>query len=100
MIVPPALRARSIAALGSILPAQQLRNTLSETANHPDTPQDHLSVVLGFVGMLSSGAKSDEVTRLAKEYGWLDDSGGLTSAGSQLARALIEQSGTRTVFRV
>jgi hypothetical protein len=77
-----------------------MRKTLPETANHQDTARDHLSVVLGFVGMLSSGANSDEVTRLAKEYGWLAESGGLSPAGSQLARALIEQSGTRTVFRV
>lgn len=62
--------------------------------------QDHLSVVLGFAGMLSGGGNADEVTRLATEYGWLDPSGQITAAGEQLARALIEQSGTRTVFRV
>ncbi len=61
---------------------------------------DHLSVVLGFAGMLSGGGNADDVSRIATEYGWLDASGQLTTAGDQLARALLEQSGTRTVFRV
>jgi hypothetical protein len=61
---------------------------------------DHLSVVLGFSGMLSGGASAEDVARFATEHGWLDASGQLTAAGDQLARALLQQSGTRTVFRV
>jgi hypothetical protein len=59
---------------------------------------DDVSVVLGFTQMLSGGNK-DEVPRLATDHGWLDASGRLTAAGDQLARALAQQSGTRTVFR-
>ncbi len=74
---------------------------MQEPPDHkPAAAPDHLSVVLGFVGMLSGGGNTDDVTRLATGYGWLDANGQLTTAGDQLARALIEQSGTRTVFRV
>ena len=61
---------------------------------------DDLSVVLGFTQMLSDGGNVDEVSRLATDHGWLDASGQLTAAGNQLARALLQQSGTRTIFRV
>ena len=61
---------------------------------------DDLSVVLGFTQMLSGGGNVDEVSRLATDRGWLDVSGRLTGAGDQLARALLQQSGTRTIFRV
>ena len=61
---------------------------------------DDLSVVLGFTQMLSGGGNEDKVSRLATDHGWLDASGQLTSAGDQLARALLQQSGTRTIFRV
>jgi hypothetical protein len=60
---------------------------------------DDVSVVLGFTQMLSGGNEY-EVPRLATDHGWLDASGQLTAAGDQLARALLQQSGTRTVFRV
>ena len=59
-----------------------------------------LGVVLGFTQMLSGGGNEDEVSRLATDHGWLDASGQLTAAGNQLARALLQQSGTRTIFRV
>ena len=61
---------------------------------------DDLSVVLGFTQMLSDGGNVDEVSRLATDHGWLDASGRLTAAGDQLARALLQQSGTRTIFRI
>ena len=61
---------------------------------------DDLSVVLGFTQMLSGDGNEDEVSRLATDHGWLDASGQLTAAGNQLARALLQQSGTRTIFRV
>ncbi len=61
---------------------------------------DDLSVVLGFTRMLSGEGDVDEVSRLAAGHGWLDASGHLTVAGDQLARALQQQEGTRTVFRV
>ena len=61
---------------------------------------DDLSVVLGFTQMLSSGGNVDEVLRLATDNCWLDASGQLTTGGVQLARALLQQSGTRTIFRV
>ena len=63
------------------------------------TPDD-LSIVLGFTQMLSGGGNEDEVSRLATDHGWLDASGQLTAPGDQLARALLQQSGTRTIFRV
>jgi hypothetical protein len=65
----------------------------------PDDTPDDLSVILGFAGMLSGGGNVDEVSRLATDHGWLDASGQLTVAGEQLARALLQQSGTRSAFR-
>jgi len=59
-----------------------------------------LSVVLGFTGMLSGGGNADDVARFATDHGWIDTNGQLTAAGDQLARALLQQSGTRSVFRV
>jgi hypothetical protein len=50
--------------------------------------------------MLSGNSNVDEVSRLATDRGWLDASGQLTASGDQLARALLQQSGTRTIFRV
>jgi hypothetical protein len=61
---------------------------------------DDWSVVVGFTQMLSGSGNEDEVSRLATDHGWLDASGRLTAAGDQLARALLQQSGTRTIFRV
>jgi hypothetical protein len=82
------------------------RTVAQEPPDHKDiaTPDiaapDELSVVLGFAQMLSVDGNEDEVSRLATDRGWLDESGQLTAAGDQLARALLQQSGTRTVFRV
>ena len=74
---------------------------MQESPNHQDVAApDDLSVVLGFTQMLSGGDNEDEVQRLATEHGWLDASGQLTAAGDQLACALVQQSGTRTIFRV
>ena len=74
---------------------------MQESPDHKDVAApDDLSVVLGFTQMLSDGGNVDEVSRLATDRGWLDASGQLTAAGDQLARALQQQSGTRTVFRV
>ncbi len=74
---------------------------MQETPDHKDeAAPDHLSVILGFAGMLSGGGNADDVARLATDHGWLDASGQLTAAGDQLARALLQQSGTRSVFRV
>src|SRR5260370_5562964 len=80
---------------------QWTRKFVQEPADHKDVAApDDLSVVLGFTQMLSGGANEDEVSRLATDHGWLDASGQLTAAGDQLARALPQQSGTRTIFRV
>jgi hypothetical protein len=69
--------------------------------DHKDvTAPGDLSVVLAFTQMLADGGNVGEVSRLATDNGWLDASGQLTAAGNQLARALLEQSGTRTIFRV
>jgi hypothetical protein len=62
--------------------------------------RDDLSIVLGFTEMLSDCETADEVSRRATDHGWLDAGGRLTASGQQLARALLQQSGTRTVFRV
>jgi hypothetical protein len=78
-----------------------MRKFMQEPPDHKDVaPPDDLSVVLGFAQMLSGGGNVDEVSRLATDRGWLDASGQLTPAGNQLARALLQQSGTRTIFRV
>ena len=78
-----------------------MRKFVQEPPDEKDVAApDHLSVVLGFTGMLSGGGNADDVARFATDHGWLDASGQLTAAGDQLARALLEQSGTRTVFRV
>jgi hypothetical protein len=74
---------------------------MQESPDHKDVAApDDFSVVLGFTQMLSYGGNVDEVSRLATDHGWLDASGQLTAAGNQLARALLQQSGTRTIFRV
>ena len=75
---------------------------MQEHPDHKDVaaPDDLSVVVLGFAQMLSGGGNVDEVSRLATDHGWLDASGQLTAAGDQLARALLQQSGTRTIFRV
>jgi hypothetical protein len=79
---------------------QSTRKFVQEPADHKVvTAPDDLSVVLGFTQMLSGG-NEDEVSRLATDHGWLDASGQLTAAGDRLARALLQQSGTRTIFRV
>jgi hypothetical protein len=75
------------------------RKFVQEPADHKDAAApDDLSIVVGFAQMLSGG--EDEVPRLATDHGWLDASGQLTAAGDQLARALLQQSGTPTVFLV
>jgi hypothetical protein len=80
---------------------QRTRKFVQEPADHRDVAAlDDLSVVLGFTQMLFGGGNEDEVSRLAAEHGWLDASGQLTAAGDQLGRALLQQSGTRTIFRV
>ena len=76
-------------------------NLVQERADHKDTAApDDFSVVLGFTQMLSGNGSVDEVSCLATDNGWLDASGQLTAAGAQLARALLQQSGTRTIYRV
>jgi hypothetical protein len=79
-----------------------MRKFMQELPDHKDVaaPDDLSVVVLGFAQMLSGGGNVDEVSRLATDHGWLDASGQLTAAGDQLARALLQQSGTRTMFRV
>jgi hypothetical protein len=76
------------------------RRFVQEPPDKDVADPDDLSIVLGFTQMLSGGGNEDEVSRLATEHGWLDASGQLTAAGDQLARALLQQSGTRTIFRV
>jgi hypothetical protein len=77
------------------------RKFVQEPAGHKDVAApDDLSIVVGFTQMLSGGGNADEVSRLATDHGWLDASGRLTAAGDQLARALLQQSGTRTIFRI
>jgi hypothetical protein len=77
-----------------------MRKIMQQSPDHKNVaaPED-LSVVLGFAQMLSGGGNVHEVSRLATDHGWLDAGGQLTSAGNQLARALQQQSGTRTIFR-
>ena len=80
---------------------QWTRKFAQEAADHKDVAApDDLSDVLGFTQMLSGGGNEDEVSRLATDHGWLDARGQLTAVGHQLARALLQQSGTRTIFRV
>ena len=78
-----------------------LEPTVQEPPDHKDeAAPDHLRVVLGFAQMLSGGGNANEVSRFAADHGWLDASGQLSAAGDELARALLQQSGTRTTFRV
>lgn len=78
-----------------------MRKFVQKPSDHKDlAAPDDLRVVLGFTQMLSGDGNVDEVSRLATDHGWLDASGQLTASGNQLARALVQQSGTRTVFRV
>jgi hypothetical protein len=78
-----------------------MRKFMQKRPDHKDVAApDDLSVVLGFTQMLSGGGNVDEVSRLATDRGWLNASGHLTAAGDQLARALLQQTGTRTIFRV
>jgi hypothetical protein len=78
-----------------------MRKFVQEPPDQKDeSAPDHLSVVLGFTGMLSGGGNADDVARFATDHGWIDTNGQLTAAGDQLARALLQQSGTRSVFRV
>ncbi len=71
---------------------------------HPEKNEnearDDLSVILGFCQMLADSSDPDRASSFAAEHGWLDADGQPTPAGSQLARALLQQSGTRTVFRL
>ena len=83
-----------------IADCQWTRKFVQQPADKDVAAPDDLSVVLGFTQMLSGGGNEDEVSRLATNHGWLDASGQLTAAGDQLARALLQQSGTRTIFRV
>jgi hypothetical protein len=78
-----------------------MRNFMQQPSDHKDiAASDDLRIVLGFTQMLSGDGNVDEVSRLAADHGWLDASGQLTASGNQLARALMQQSGTRTIFRV
>jgi hypothetical protein len=78
-----------------------MEKSVQESLDHEDVAApDDLSIVLGFTEMLSGGEDVDEVSRLATVRGWLDARGQLTVSGHQLARALQQQSGTRSVFRV
>ena len=78
-----------------------MRKFVQKPPDHKDVAaRDDLTVVLGFTQMLSGGGNVDEVSRLATDHGWLDASGRLTATGDQLARALRQQGGTRTIFRV
>jgi hypothetical protein len=78
-----------------------MRKIVQESLDHKDVAApDDLSIVLGFTDMLSACEDVDEVSRLAIDHGWLDARGQLTASGHQLARALLQQSGTRSVFRV
>ena len=61
---------------------------------------DDLSVVLEFAQMLTGGGDVDEGSRFAADHSWLDASGQLTAAGYQLARALLQQHGTRTIYNM
>jgi hypothetical protein len=76
------------------------REWTKKFVQEPVAAPDDLSVVLGFTQMLSGGGNEDEVLRLATDHGWLDATSQLTATGDQLARALLQQSGTRTIFRV
>jgi hypothetical protein len=80
---------------------QWTRKFVQEPGDHKDVAASNdLSVVLEFTQMLSDGGNENDVSRIAIDHGWLDVSGQLTAAGHQLARALLQQSGTRTIFRV
>jgi hypothetical protein len=81
---------------GGVMAAQD-----EEVRDHKDEAvPDDLSVVLEFAQMLTGGGDMDEGSRFATEHAWLDASGQLTTAGYQLARALLQQHGTRTIYNM
>jgi hypothetical protein len=55
--------------------------------------------ILFFAGQISGHSGTSNARRVAQDKGWLDQSGRLTGAGSELLQAFREQSHTRTVFR-
>ena len=75
---------------------------MQESPDHKDEAvPDDLSVVLEFAQMLTGGGGNlDEGSRFASDHDWLDPSGQLTAAGCQLARALLQQHGTRTIYNM
>ena len=50
--------------------------------------------------LTGGGGNLDEGSRFAADHDWLDPSGQLTAAGCQLARALLQQHGTRTIYNM
>jgi len=74
---------------------------MQESPDHKnEAVPDDLSVVLEFAQMLTGGGNVDEGSRFAADHGWLDTSSQLTAAGCQLARALLQQHGTRTIYNM
>ena len=74
---------------------------MQEYPDHKDEAvPDDLSVVLEFVQMLTEDNNVDGASRFATDHGWLDASGQLNAAGYQLARALLQQHGTRTIYNM
>jgi hypothetical protein len=78
-----------------------MRKFMQESPDHKDEAvPDDLNVVLEFVQMLTGGDKVDDASRFATDHDWLDARGQLTAAGCQLARALLQQHGTRTIYNM
>ncbi|MGB7915201.1 MAG: hypothetical protein WCF79_07930 [Rhodomicrobium sp.] len=81
--------------------AAQDEKFMQESPDYKDEAvPDDLSVVLEFAQMLTGGGDVDEGSRFAADHSWLDASGQLTAAGYQLARALLQQHGTRTIYNM
>jgi hypothetical protein len=74
---------------------------MQETRGDNDQePRDDLTVILGFAQLLSGSREADGALRFAIDHGWLGEDGQPTVSGSQLARALQQQSRTRTALRL
>ncbi|MEO1014114.1 MAG: hypothetical protein AAFX08_02895 [Pseudomonadota bacterium] len=61
--------------------------------------QEPLDALLGYAAALYSEADGAPIDH-ARRQGWVDDDGQITKAGKDALKALSEQKGTRSAFRI
>lgn len=65
----------------------------------PAAAREGRDSLLQFTVMVSGRSDPAEVMAYAVERGWLDAGGNITPAGTELEKALSDQSGTRSAFQ-